>query len=559
MNIKAKLLTLIGVAIVSLVVVGGAGTLGMKSSGSALTEAVEVRLPSVEYLLVASEAQTDVVRSALQTAVWENDYSAKARQEFALTVELYDAAWKRAEEGLATYRKIPVAADEAATLNPMRQAFDQEWAEWAKLNQQWGAIMRQLAGVAPDDTATQQQLFREFFAAYFAQRDRFRSSEAKLNELIRYEDAQAKASGAAAEATLSTMTWVQQGAFLAGLAILIAVGASVFRAIMGPLELTRRTMEDIAQHRDFTRRVAVNSDDEIGQMVRSFNGLVDRLQTSMQDIQSRMGEVRNAVESLSSAAQQVALSSANQSGSTSAMAASIEEMTVSINTVSGSAGDAQAMAKSAGNISDQGGDIIDKTAAEMGAIARTVAQASEVIQALGNESQQISSVVQVIKDVADQTNLLALNAAIEAARAGEQGRGFAVVADEVRKLAERTAQSTGEISAMIGKMQLSAAEAVEEMNLVVKQVESGQTLAQDAGERIQAIRAETGKVFAAVTEISCALKEQSEASLDIARHVESIAQMTDENNAAAEETAAGAQRLDQLAQDVTQTVSQFKV
>jgi methyl-accepting chemotaxis protein len=113
---------------------------------------------------------------------------------------------------------------------------------------------------------------------------------------------------------------------------------------MGALELTRRTMEDIAQHRDFTRRVAINSDDEIGQMVRSFNGLVDRLQTSMQDIQARMGEVRSAVESLSTAAQQVATSSANQSSSTSAMAASIEEMTVSINTVSSSAGDAQAIA-----------------------------------------------------------------------------------------------------------------------------------------------------------------------------------------------------------------------
>ena len=559
MNIKAKLMTLIGVAVVSLAVVGGAGTLGMRSSGAALSEAIEVRLPSVEHLLIASEAQTDVIRSALQTAVWENDYSAKAREEFARTADLYDAAWKRAEEGLANYRKIPIAPAEASILTPKRQALDQEWAAWKQQNLQWGAAIRQLAAVAPDDSAAQQQIFRDFYAAYFAQRDKFRTSEAKLNELIKYEETQATASGKAAEATVSTMSLVQQGAFLAGLVILLAVGVSVFRAIMGPLELTRRTMEDIAQQRDFTRRVPLNSNDEIGQMVYSFNGLVDRLQTSMQDIQSRMSQVRSAVESLSTAAQQVAISSANQSGSTSAMAASIEEMTVSINTVSASAGDAQTMAKSAGDISDQGGDIIEKTAAEMGAIARTVAQASEVIQALGNESKQISSVVQVIKDVADQTNLLALNAAIEAARAGEQGRGFAVVADEVRKLAERTAQSTGEISSMISKMQLSAAEAVEEMNLVVKQVESGQTLAQDAGERIQAIRSEAGRVSTAVTEISYALKEQSEASLDIARHVESIAQMTDENNAAAEETAAGAQRLDQLAQDVSTTVSQFKV
>ncbi|GHU17945.1 hypothetical protein FACS189475_02600 [Betaproteobacteria bacterium] len=183
--------------------------------------------------------------------------------------------------------------------------------------------------------------------------------------------------------------------------------------------------------------------------------------------------MRAAVESLSTAAQQVAASSANQSSSTSAMAASIEEMTVSISTVSNSATDAQAVAHEAGEISDQGGGIIGQTVSEMGVIAQTVAQASQVIQTLGSESQQISSVVQVIKEVADQTNLLALNAAIEAARAGEQGRGFAVVADEVRKLAERTAQSTGDISTMIGKIQVSAREAVEEMEQVVQQVGSG--------------------------------------------------------------------------------------
>ena len=133
------------------------------------------------------------------------------------------------------------------------------------------------------------------------------------------------------------------------------------------------------------------------------------------------------------------------------------------------------------------------------------------------------------------------------------------MADEVRKLAERTAQSTGDISAMIGKIQVSAKEAVEEMERVVRQVESGKTLAQNAGERIAEIREEAGKVSGAVTEISNALKEQSQASQDIARHVESIAQMTDENSAAAEETASGAQHLHQLSDSVSSTLAQFKV
>ena len=559
MSIKAKLLTLIGIGILALLFVGGAGTIGMRASGSALDEAVDIRLPAVENLLIVDGAQNDIVRSIMQAALWETDYSAKAREEFARAAELYDAAWKTAEAALARYRQIPVPEYEVETLKPLQDAFEKNWAAWKEKNLAWGAVLKKLPTIPAGDEARQKEAFKAFYAAYFEQRDSFRALNASLAPLVDFEKKQAKASSTAAKATSQTATWAQQAIFVAGLVVLLLIGLSTYRAIMAPLELTRQTMDDIARERDFTRRVPIDSKDEIGSMVKGFNALIDRLQEAMRDIQARMTTVRGAVESLATAAQQVATSSANQSSSTSAMAASVEEMTVSISTVSASAAEAQKMAHQAGESSEQGGQIIERTAAEMGSIAASVSQASTVIQALGNESQQISTIVQVIKEVADQTNLLALNAAIEAARAGEHGRGFAVVADEVRKLAERTSKSTGDISTMIARMQSSANEAVNEMNRVVAQVESGQGLAQEAGSRIQEIRNEAVKVSEAISEISNALKEQSEASQDIARHVESVAQMTDENNAAAEETAAGAQRLDQLAREVAETIAQFKV
>ncbi|GHU28404.1 chemotaxis transducer [Betaproteobacteria bacterium] len=559
MSIRTKLILLGFVSVFSLIIVASAGYSGLIASGETLAVVVEDNLPSVRSLLEAGEAQTDIVRSGLHISVYESDDSSKALKEIAESNSEHDVAWKTAETALTEYLAVPIPP-EITDLKPLQDQFKTAWDEWKKQVGLWEKVIDKIAELpVGGGEAARREAFLQFNDAFLAQRPSFVVAQKALRELIHYEEKRAKDNGAAAKKSAHTMITTLAIVSLAAFLILAALCVSVFRAIMIPLEQTRKTMAEIATHRDFTRRVPLNSNDEIGLMVKDFNNLVDVLQTSLRGIQTSMVDVRAAVESLSTAAQQVAASSANQSSSTSAMAASIEEMTVSIGTVSNSATDAQAIAHETGEISEQGGSIIESTVSEMGVIAQTVAQASQVIQTLGEESQQITSVVQVIKEVADQTNLLALNAAIEAARAGEQGRGFAVVADEVRKLAERTAQSTGDISTMISKIQVSAREAVAEMERVVQQVESGQTLVQDAGKRIQTIQEEAGKVSEAVTEISNALKEQSQASQDIARHVESVAQMTDENHAAAEETASGAQSLDQLAQSVNQTVGQFKV
>lgn len=241
------------------------------------------------------------------------------------------------------------------------------------------------------------------------------------------------------------------------------------------------------------------------------------------------------------------------------MAASVEEMSVSIDQVRDHAREARGIADVAGESSRSGGQVVHSSAEEMRLVASAVNEAAGTIRELENYSNEISAIINVIREVADQTNLLALNAAIEAARAGEQGRGFAVVADEVRKLAERTSESTHTIAGVIEKVQQGARRAAQEIENGVTRVEGGVKLAHEAGDSITGIQANSARVVATVMDIGSALDEQSSAAQLIARGVERIATLSEQSSASVRQTSAAARRLNDLAGGLTQAVARFHV
>jgi methyl-accepting chemotaxis protein len=294
----------------------------------------------------------------------------------------------------------------------------------------------------------------------------------------------------------------------------------------------------------------------LGSAVGDSIGRMRELVSGVGNTAQRLAEDASRVEER---AHQLADGAHQQSGAASAMAASVEQLSVSITHVADSAQQSAVSSTEACGATVEGRKVVDGTIAEMRQIANEIGQSAAAVESLVQQSQQISSVVQVIREIADQTNLLALNAAIEAARAGEQGRGFAVVADEVRKLAERTSSSTQEIANTIGAIVASTSGAVEQMQSVRQRVGKGVHLAEETGTALTAIDQRARQSLDIANQIANGTREQSSTSQELARSVEQIARSSETAAKSAAENQAAAHGLRDMANELRNALGRFKL
>ncbi|MCB6182092.1 methyl-accepting chemotaxis protein [Leeia sp. TBRC 13508] len=344
--------------------------------------------------------------------------------------------------------------------------------------------------------------------------------------------------------------------------IMVVIGLAslrVYRILQAGLQTIQQTITHISQSLDFTYRAKAGGKTEVDQTIVLLNTFLDRVQTNLRTILEGSRQVSEAAGELLTTANQVAELTSTQNEATTNVAATVEEMSVSITQVSNQSGDMLQMAENAGELAKSGSVTIANTVSDIKGIAQTVGRTSLAINELDGQSAKINSIVSVIREVAEQTNLLALNAAIEAARAGEQGRGFAVVADEVRRLAERTSTATQEIAETINAMRNCSLAASQQTKQTDQIVTSGVARADDADKAILQIGESALETVTKVNEMFTALREQTAASTNIAEQVEIIAQMTDQASAAAHRTTSLANNLTTLANRQIDILDQYRL
>jgi len=537
MSIRWKILAAPGVALFFMLLVGLGGHFVLQREQAVMRDMTEIRFANFAFAAQQADQLNAVHSGAYRFFTWIGDLNeAKMEESIKALVAKTDAviaAVKRFETGGALEpEERAVIAKVSETLVRYRKDIDMA-LDLASGDVKMGMVAMQTAD------------------------QRYQQTSGLLDQWVKLEASLAKRHAEQAQVEATRMSVAAGAGMLVALAVVVFASLWLARGIMRPVNEARVLAEAIAGG-DLTREVGTHGHDELGQLLASLAAMQANLKQMILGIGSSADQVTSAAGQLASASREIAAGSDAQTEAASATAAAVEEVSVSIAQVSDHADAAREVAKQTAEVSQSGLARVNDASQEIRRIETSITEFSRDVNDLQQQAGDIGSIALLIKDIAEQTNLLALNAAIEAARAGEQGRGFAVVADEVRRLAERTAAATNDIKTKIEAIQSKTKSASQSMGSVNEQVARGVQVIGDLVTPLEQLSVGASRALGNLVELSDATREQSQASNQIAQNVEKIVHMIEENGAAVTQSTQASESLSQLAQQLLGMVRNFK-
>ncbi len=537
LSIGTKLLLSFCLVSIFTLIVGLIGFFGAIRLSGNMDNVVGVNMPSILGLAYINEAQTSVQRAERTLLIAGLD-----RRYADFQHEQLKTAWANVDKGWKMYEALPHTPEEALVWKELVK----QWEIWKKDHQ------RVLSLLAEGSRGEAIEL------SFGQARDNMVAVESQITKLFELNEKIARTEGAESLDLAFKIEVIAAVATAVGFILSLVLGTIIARAIKRPLENGVAIANRMAQG-DLTVQVVVDSQDETGKLMEAMKTMADNLRTIIGQVACTSTQVASAANQLHTTAERIATGAEEVAAQSGTVATAGEEMSATSSDIARNCQGAADGAQLASQAAQNGAEVVDKTVQVMGQIAEKVQETAGTVASLGARSDQIGAIIGTIEDIADQTNLLALNAAIEAARAGEQGRGFAVVADEVRALAERTTRATREIGEMIKAIQNETKGAVAAMEQGVRQVDTGTTEAARSGEALREILHQINDVAMQVSQIATAAEEQTATTAEISSNMQQITEVVLQTSVGAQESATAAAQLSSNAEELQRLVRQFKI
>ena len=536
LQLKTKLFLLVVIATAGLVIFAGASYL-LRDNAEMTTQ---TRIyDDINAYAVLPDLNVVVAHVPVSEMLMVKD--SKTLQDLAVRIKTAETAYDDAEKYILP--RLP-----AGKVKDLIQGkvHDSAMEYYQLIDQQF------VPAILKSDTEAAQKLLPEMM-------NRYEASQVAVAEMIQADIDSGKSARDKVDSTMTQRTYLLIALGIVLVVIVSFLGLLISRSVSHGIAGILTMIDEVAANNLAVDDMKITSQDELGKAGTALNAMKNNLRTIIQSIAGIAEHVANASEELSSSASLQAQSAETQTVQTTQIATAMQEMSSTVSQVSENSAKASEASRHGAETARRGGDIVADTLKKMRSLSSSVSNTAKKMEELGKSSDQIGRIAGVIDDIADQTNLLALNAAIEAARAGEQGRGFAVVADEVRKLAERTTTATKEIAQMIKTIQDETKAAVIAMEEGTKQVEDGVKSTGQAGDALKEIIHMSEQVGEMITHIATAATEQSSASEEVNTNMDQIAKLVKESAVGAQQSAKACQDLSGLALDMQKMVSNFKL